>query len=629
MRRGSAVARIFAAALLALLLGGCASLGKWFGNADDQAAAAQGQPATISPDRADYQFDVAAPDPLRALLLTYLDLSRFQSAPAAEGITNAELDRLMAASPAQAKSLLETAGYFNPVVTVEKVAGTEGKPLVRMTVTPGPRATIAAASVNLIGDLETAAAAGDAAAARERDAITRFWPLKPGEPFTQGGWSDAKNATLAKLRAEGYPAADWSSTEAKVNAEANTVELAVTAQSGPLYKLGEITVEGLSRYDKSAITQLATFFPGTPYNEQLLLDFQERLQKLGLFEGASVELDAKPDTAQAAPVIVRVRESPLQQATVGLGYSANTGARASLEHFHRRVFGLPWIAQNKFQYGPDLKSWEGQLTSYPKDNLYRDLISGSGQSLRSTDELQTSWDARIGRTQDTTRIERLYYGEFTHARVDSTTYTTSGDAISGNYNWILRDVDNVLLPTRGITLSAQGALGWSRGTQTLLDTGNVTNDRGPFARVYGRLTWYKPIGSWFSTLRVEAGQVFTQAVIGMPDTLLFRAGGDDSVRGYAYRSLGPQVDGAVASGRTLLTTSAEIARPISPRYPAYWWAAFVDAGNAANSLNNLDPAIGYGVGLRWRSPVGPLRVDLAYGQQVHQFRMHFSVGITF
>ena len=75
--------------------------------------------------------------------------------------------------------------------------------------------------------------------------------------------------------------------------------------------------------------------------------------------------------------------------------------------------------------------------------------------------------------------------------------------------------------------------------------------------------------------------------------------------------------------------SVEIARPISPKYPAYWWAAFVDAGNAADRWTDLDPAVGYGVGLRWRSPVGPLRVDVAYGQRVKAVRVHLSVGIAF
>jgi translocation and assembly module TamA len=154
--------------------------------------------------------------------------------------------------------------------------------------------------------------------------------------------------------------------------------------------------------------------------------------------------------------------------------------------------------------------------------------------------------------------------------------------------------------------------------------------KGPFSRLYARLTWYQPFGAdWYGTARVEAGEVFAHSAVGIPDTLLFRAGGEDSVRGYGYRTLGPEIAGVTISGRTLLTGSVEVARPISPKYPANWWAAFVDAGNAADRWSDLKPALGYGVGLRWRSPVGPLRVDLAYGQEVHQVRVHFSVGIVF
>jgi translocation and assembly module TamA len=631
----SVVARLTTGVLLAasLALGGCAGLQSFF----SAAAAMPADPAASAPavasERADYQFEVEAPDALRALLSTYLDLARFQNAPATEGITQAELERLMKAAPAQARSLLETAGYFNAEVTVGPAGTTPGsaggKPVIRMQVQPGPRARVGSFKLDATGDFDHAVQAGDPAAVREIESLRRLWPLAPGQPFDQPAWAAAKNTALARLRAEGYPAAAWSATEARVDAQADKVDLSLVLQSGPLYRLGTIEVEGISRYDADAVRKLSTFSPGTPYNEQLLLDFQERLQKLGLFEGATVELDAAPDTSQAAPVRVRVKELPLQQATVGLGYSANTGPRASLEHFHRRVFGSDWVAQNKFEYGPDLKSWEGELTSYPLDGLYRNLVSGSAQRLRSTDELQTSWNARAGRTQDTPRIERLYYAEVAHARVDTPSYITSGDAVSGNYNWVWRDVDSILLPTRGLTVSAQAALGFSRGRQTLTDSEALTEDRGPFARTYGRLTWYRPLGSWYSTWRIEAGQVFTQAAIGVPDTLLFRAGGDDSVRGYSYRSLGPLVDGVVGSGRSLLTGSAEVAHQISPRYPAILWAAFVDAGDAANSWRDLHPAVGYGVGLRWRSPVGPLRVDLAYGQQLQQFRVHFSVGVAF
>jgi translocation and assembly module TamA len=465
--------------------------------------------------------------------------------------------------------------------------------------------------------------AGDSHAIEQLAALRKQWTLQAGQPFRQGSWSDAKTSTLARLRAEGYPAATWSSTAAKVDAQAQTAQLTLVLESGPLFRMGAIRIEGLERYDEDSVRRLATFGPGTPYDDKLLLDYQERLQKLGLFEGAFIEIDPNPATASAAPVLVRIKELPLQTATFGAGYSANTGPRITLEHTHRNVFGSRWVAKNKFELGPDQKLWQGDLTSHPLDGLYRNLVSGSASNLRTTDQVLSSWSARVGRTQDTSRIERLYYLEYVNARLSTPTAATdsNSDAFSANYNWVFRKVDNVLLPTQGYTLSAQVAGGYARSSSA---------ENGPFARTYGRLTGYWPLGkSWYGSARLELGQIFTKDSVGVPDTLLFRAGGDDSVRGYAYRSLGPTVAGTVTSGRMLFTGSVELARPISASRPAFWWAVFADAGNAANRWSDVHPAYGYGVGLRWRSPVGPLRLDLAYGEQVHAFRVHLSVGIAF
>ena len=617
------------AALAVALLTGCAALPFGSGKTGGDAAAAPADAASAAPSHAEYRLDVRAPDPLRALLLNYLDLARFQSAPATEGINEAELERLMRAAPAQARALLETEGYFNAEVGAERAGSEAGQPLLRVTVVAGPRANVHEVSVEATGALQAAAAAGDTAARRELDTLRRLWPLRPGNPFRQGAWVDAKNATLARLRADGYAAATWSSTNARVDAPENRADIAVVLDSGPLYRLGTVRIEGLQRFDESAVRQLSTFSPGDPYSEKTLLDFQERLQKLGLFEGVSVEVDADPATAAAAPVLVRVKEQSLQQATIGVGYSTNTGPRLSVEHTQRRLFGSRWIAKNKFELGPDNKHWEGELTSYPLAGLYRNLVAGSATKLLVDDQQLLSWNARVGRTQDTERLERLYFAELTHARLDSAALTSQAEAVSGNYQWVFRHVDNVLLPTQGLTASAQVALGYARGNRAVIGA-PLETAQGPFSRLYARLTWYEPFGAgWYGTARAEAGQVFAHSAVGIPDTLLFRAGGDDSVRGYGYRTLGPEIAGVTISGRTLLTGSVEVARPISPNYPAYWWAAFIDAGNAADRWSELKPALGYGVGLRWRSPVGPLRVDLAYGQQVRQLRVHFSVGIAF
>lgn len=607
------------ALLLAGLLCGCAALqGEHEPGAN---AAAPAAAAASSAARAPYRVEVIAPEQLRALLTDYLDLARFQNAPDTEAIDAGELARLAAAAPAQARTLLETEGYFAAQVQATRLTGSDGQPVVRVLVEPGPRSVITQVDFTVDGELQTLADQLDEDAAALRTSLRRGWPLRPGEPFRQAAWASAKTGTLAQARAEGYPAAAWTKTEAQVDAEQHQVALTLALDSGALYRLGEIRVEGLERYDESTVRRLSTFAAGQPYNEKLLLDYQERIQKLGLFDSATVELDPDPKTSAAAPVRVRVHELTSQQATVGVGISANTGPRVTLEHRHRRPFGMNWVATNKFEFGSLIKSWTGELISHPLEGLYRNLLAGNAERLRSGEEIRTSWTARLGRTQDTQRIERTYFAELTHARVDNPVGRTRSEALTANYHWTYRDLDSILLPTDGYTVSLQSAVGRSR---------NSTLDNGPFGRGYGRYTLYRPLGrAWYASLRLEAGQIIASDAVGVPDTLLFRAGGDDSVRGYAYRTLGPLVDGVVTSGRVMATGSAEIARPISDSLPSLWWAVFADAGNAANHWKDLAPAWGYGLGLRWRSPVGPLRVDLAYGEEVRKVRLHLSVGIAF
>ena len=161
------------------------------------------------------------------------------------------------------------------------------------------------------------------------------------------------------------------------------------------------------------------------------------------------------------------------------------------------------------------------------------------------------------------------------------------------------------MPTDGTALSAQAGVGYGKGTETLFGVAGETERRGPFVRAYTRFTAYKPFGGWYGNARVEAGQVFVTSRIAVPDTILFRAGGDDSVRGYDYRTLGPRVGGAVVGGRVLLTGSVEVEHSLTRRVPALLGAIFVDAGNAADRWNELRPVLGYGVGLHYQQPRRP------------------------
>ena len=447
----------------AALLGGCSSL-PFFSKKDDADATKKAP----EPEVALYEFDVDAPKPLRTLLLTYLDVARFQKAPKSDAIAGPELERLAAAAPAQARALLETEGYFDATVKITLTpvagaaasgvaggAGTTGLPRMAMTVVPGPQVIVKSVAIGSTTPLATRAATREQPFADRLDELRKHWTLREGDPFRQAAWDAAKNAALGELRADGYPTASWQSTQAAIDATANTAALEATIESGPLYQLGAIRVEGVHRYDVDAVKRLATFFSGAPYSEKVLLDYQDRLAKVGLFEGASVELDATgpPD---AAPVVVKVKELSQHQATFGVGYSANTGPRVSIEHYDRKVFGQPYIAHSTLSYGPDLKSLGTEFTSYPHENMWRDLFAANIEELKAADETRDSWSTRVGRSQDTTRFERLFYLEAVHAKVSSAPLVDSADAFSVNYNWLRRDLDSILSPTEGTALSLQG-----------------------------------------------------------------------------------------------------------------------------------------------------------------------------
>ncbi|MDZ7858178.1 autotransporter assembly complex protein TamA [Sphaerotilus sp.] len=571
-----------------------------------------------------WTLDIAAPAELRALLSRYLDLSRYLATPDTARVPRGELMRLRQAAPAQARALLETVGHFNAKVSTQ--ARDDGQVIaLRLLVEPGPLTRVAQARLEFEGPLSVSAEAGDADAAQLVARARLRWSLPADEVYTQDRWGSAKSQVLALLRAEGYATSAWSGTVAQVRTADDRATLFLVADSGPLYRFGAVEVSGLDHVDADTVRALQTFTAGEPLREQALLDYQDRLVKSALFDSVAIEMEPDPAQAGAMPVVVRVRERSLQQATLGLGVSDNTGPRVTLEHLHQRFLGFAWQAKSKFQLGRTDQQAAIDLTSHPLPGPYRNLLSASVSRTEASGLDVTSQRARLGRSKDDQRLERLYYLEWqrsltrslaTGLRVDDTS------AVSGNYQWIWRQLDHPLLPTQGLSLSLDTALGRSFAT---------VQRGGVFGRVNGRLTHYTTLSqNWYSTSRLQIGQIFSAADVAVPYSLLFRTGGDDAVRGYAYQSLGPlDATGAAVGGRVAVVGSVELARPFLRSMPALWGATFVDVGNAAASWNTLNAALGYGVGLRWRSPVGALRMDLAYGQQVRKVRLHFSVGITF
>ena len=626
-----------AAALLALvLLSGCAGLpGPGTGAPSDASgpdraaipsgAGVAGVAGVAGPSGGPaptVRVELQAPAPLNALLERHLDLVRLAQLSRGETVGDSELARLIEAAPEQVRELAATEGYFDARVNIVRSPAAPGEPeRVLLSLEPGPATRIGRVTLEVDGALSAAATAGDPAAQQMVAAWRQAWPLRTGTIFRNSDWSDAKGASLAFLRAAGYAAASWSGTAVVVDPSSHQARVFAVADSGPLFRRGPVVVEGLSRQERRTVLNLLALPEGQAVTEAGLLDAQDRLQKSGLFDRVSVVLDADPSQADQARIVVTLAEASLHQLTTGIGVSANTGPRLTAQHIYRRVFGYPATSRNELELARAAQAWRGELGTRPDERLYRWVLGVKIDRVKGSDDVVLSQNLRLGRAQDSPRIDRSTFLQFDRSSRRTGSSRTDSVAYSANGQWTWRNLDNPILPTEGHTLRLELGGGSARASD---------GESGGFGRTYARATLYRPLPSrWYAQARLELGQVFVPANLEVPEALRFRAGGDDSVRGYTYRSLGPVTGGNIGSGNSLLTASVEVARPFTAAMPTLWGAFFVDAGQAADSFAALRPVVGTGVGVRWRSPVGPLKFDVAHGLEARQWRVHFSVGIVF
>ena len=586
---------------------------------------------------------VDAPSPFKALLEKNLDLERAARLAEADSLDDTEWARLVAAAPAQGRALAQTEGYFRAEVTVAADPADAQRILIKLV--PGEPATVGRFTLEFDGELARQAESGDAKALDLESRLRDEWELQRGQVFRNRNWDGAKAQTLSALRNEGYAAALWTATAAQVDPATNQARLFLVVDTGPRFLAGDLVVEGTERQPERNVRQLAGFGPGTPLTQKRLLDYQDRLQKTGLFDQVAVIYDPDPAQATHAKVTVHVHEQSLQQATVAVGYDSHSKERITLEHVDRKVFDLPATLSNKVQLGKEIQAWDASLATHPAESFHSWITGVSVSRILTTGEDVRAGSIRFGRTQASNALDRTTYAQFersiqcSHAdptkfkdvkfEDDSGRYCVDARALSLNQANVWRNVDSVVLPTQGYSLSGQVGIGEAGGPPSNQIDPHATY--GPYTRLYGRITTYWPLpDSFHLQARVELGQVIVKDHVQMPDAEQWRAGGEDSVRGYDWRSLAPRDRfGNIVGGNSLATGSIELAHPVSQSLPSVWWATFVDAGAAASRFNDFSAGRGVGVGVRWRSPVGPLKIDLSKGKGIHHLHLDLSVGVVF
>ncbi len=584
-------------------------------------------------ERDAFTLEIEADDEdVRDYLSQHLELQRYRKLP---DLQASELTRLLQAADANARDLLATLGYFSPDITLElkdrpEPAQDEPAHHVRIAVQRGARTQIAHLDLRVTGNGD-AGGADDAGLARRQAQIKRNWGLPEGEPFTQRAWDDAKTDGLRRLQARRYPTARIADSRADIDADLARADLMVHYESGPAYRFGPLQIRGGERYDDVGLSRIARLPTGEDYSEARLLDTQQRLAASGYYDSVFLTLDTDAADPQAAPVIAQVRDAPLQKLVFGVGISTDSGPRLSMDHIHNRLPGLGWRAVSKVSLDRNLRLVASDWTALPAANGWR-WFTGVQLQREATGSFDVdSTRLRAGRTESSDHIDRSYYLQHDTSSSHGTGAPPSSSAISANLAWTGRYFNNNNAPTRGWGLAGELGVGTT-----------LRPERDPFVRTLLRWQAFHNLGrvdlgqkvrrSSRLSLRLEGGAVLAREGADIPATLMFLTGGDTTVRGYGYRSIGAGIaNDQTYGGRYMAVGSVEWQRPITVRgnRTDFESAVFVDAGAVADKPAEMSLRLGVGAGLRWRSPVGPLQADLGYGLQSHELRLHLRLGYTF
>ncbi|MET0540532.1 MAG: outer membrane protein assembly factor, partial [Variovorax sp.] len=317
-----------------------------------------------------FSLEVDAPDRIRDYLVRHLELQRYRQI---DDLGAAELSRLMVAAEANARELLGTLGYFTPTITLElKETPEAAAPReVKVTVAPGEPTLVSLVEINFSGPV-----AEDAAGEAQRNAVRAGWSLRPSLPFSQEGWDNAKSGGLRILTARRYPTASVKSSRADIDADSGRAQLHVAYESGPAYRFGQMQVRGSDRYDPINALRIARLPVGEDYDQQQLLDAQQRLASSGYYDSVFLTLDTEGKDPQAVPVIAQVRDAPLQKVVLGVGFTTDNGARLSIDHTHNQMPLLGWRAVSRLQVDQKTQFVSTQWTGVPGERGWRWFTGG-------------------------------------------------------------------------------------------------------------------------------------------------------------------------------------------------------------------------------------------------------------
>jgi len=588
-----------------------------------------------------------APDPLRVEIrgVEGAPLKNLQAAlaPPPGLVRDGHVDRLWAERfarqvPRLAAEALKPYGYYHSRVEAhleeEKPTPLEVEPYLEAGKPPGGEVTAEEVGEGTFlltvevepGDpvrVEHVAVSVDDAGAREKELreLIRDFPLRRGDILRQDLYEEAKGKLKAHALDRGYLDADFTLHRLGIDLERNLAEVDLTLATGEQYRFADTLIHGAPDYPDPFLRRYLAFAEGDVFSYSLLGKTQLNYLNSDRFKEVVITPRLELAHDRRVPVGIQLVPSARRRLRPGIGYGTDTGARVTLRYKDVNIFhrGQEFSAEFNIAERRQSLTAEYILPSYRKLTDYAALRGGYDREDIDTYDSSTLFvEGELVRAFGRGRLGSVYL------RLQQEAFTISEeDSVSRlllpGVRFSERRYDDPVRPRRGHLYRLE-----VRGTHQALgsDTGLL--------QALGSANTLQPLPGGFSIFaRVQAGATWqNEPLREIPPSLRFFAGGDQSVRGYGYQTLGPRdSNDEVVGGKNLLVGSVELERAVSENWGM---AVFYDAGNAFDSFSDYEIFEGAGFGVRRYTPVGPVKIDLArqLGVPDPSIRLHVSIGFA-
>lgn len=547
--------------------------------------------------------------PLRTNVLHFLDMEKNKDA---EDLNPRWIQRLHEQAPQEIREALQPFGYYRPDIQSE-LTETEGKWLAHYTIDAGEPVQISKRDIQWIGE-------GGSTPVFQQS--IHEYMAADEDRLVHARYETAKSKFLDLALSEGYPRAKIIKSEILVDIDNNSAEVTLLMDTGPLYYFGDVFFKQ-NFLPPDLLQKFITLKKGEPYSHNSLIEFQQNL--IGLNYAREVTLTPLFNQAQDRQLPLEVVMEPIapHKLSFGLGYETDINIRGSARWEDRLV--------NRHGHQSDvyleLSQKEGSLQGQYSIPVHRALtdrwISTAGYAYEKTPDtdsnslqLETAFVRR--NLEDTNFYKGFFLASYERFTVGSdpginTNLSTLGGIIR------FSNMEESMYPQSGYSFFSD-----LRGASAAFFSDTS------FIRMHlkGRyLLGFGENGRLES--RLETGAAWVEDFEVYPTSMRFFAGGDHSVRGYDYESLGPRnKEGVVEGGKQVFSTSIEYDHRVAKSWVL---DIFVDGGNAYNEeIKKIH--VGSGFGFRWLAPFGSLRVDLAWpvseDPQFNDCRIHLGFGAT-